>query len=256
MVDPAFKPATLITGASAGLGAEFARQCAARGERVILVARRKERLEQIAAEIGGAELIVADLGEPPAGTKVVGEAIGRGFWIRKLINNAGFGLIGQFEELPLARQLEMIDLNVRALTNLTYVVLNDMRLRGEGAILNVASTAAFQPGPKMAVYFATKAFVLSFTEALHEELKPHGIKVSCLCPGPTRTEFGEVAGFGGNGLFDHVAMNARDVVAKGLKGLDRNRAVVVAGLINKVAAASTRFAPRPVVRKIAGSIKY
>jgi len=142
------------------------------------------------------------------------------------------------------------------LTNLSFVVLNDMRLRGEGGILNVASTAAFQPGPKMAVYFATKAFVLSFTEALHEELKPHGIKVSCLCPGPTRTEFGEVAGFGGNGLFDRVAMNSEQVVRAGLRGLDKNHAVVVPGWMNKVTAASTRFAPRPIVRKIAGSIKY
>ena len=256
MVDPAFKPATLITGASAGLGAEFARQCAGRGERVVLVARRKERLEEIAEEIGGAEIIVADLSEPGAATKVVAEAITRDLWVKTLINNAGFGLIGQFERLSLPKQLEMIDLNVRALTNLSFVVLNDMRLRGEGAILNVASTAAFQPGPKMAVYFATKAYVLSLTEALHEELKPHGIKVSCLCPGPTRTEFGEVAGFRGNGLFDRVAMEAPDVVRAGLRGLDNNRAVVVPGLINKTVAASNRFAPRTWVRKIAGSIKY
>jgi short-subunit dehydrogenase len=256
LVDPAFKPATLITGASAGLGAEFARQCAARGERVVLVARRKERLEELAAEVVGAEIIVADLSEPGAGTKVVAEAMTRDLWIRTLINNAGFGLIGQFERLSLARQLEMIDLNIRARTNLTYVVLNDMRLRGEGAILNVASTAAFQPGPKMAVYFATKAYVLSFTEALHEELKPHGIKVSCLCPGPTRTEFGEVAGFRGNNLFERVAMESPEVVRAGLKGLDRNRAVVVPGLPNKITAASSRFAPRPWVRKIAGAIKY
>src|SRR5204862_3572678 len=138
---------------------------------------------------------------------------------------------------------------------LAYVVLNDMRLRGEGAILNVASTAAFQPGPKMAVYFATKAFVLSLSEALHEELKPHGIKVSCLCPGPTRTEFGDVAGFGGNGLFDHVAMNSKEVVEIGLNGLDKNHAVIVAGWMNKVVAAGTRFAPRPVAPKIAGAIK-
>jgi short-subunit dehydrogenase len=256
MLDPAFKPATLITGASAGLGAEFARQCAARGERVVLVARRKDRLERLAEEIGGAEIIAADLSEPGAGTKVVAEAMTRDLWIRTLINNAGFGLIGKFERLSIARQLEMIDLNVRALTNLSYVVLNDMRLRGEGAILNVASTAAFQPGPKMAVYFATKAFVLSFTEALHEELKPDGIKVSCLCPGPTRTEFGEVAGFGGNGLFERVAMEAPQVVAAGLRGLDENRAVLVPGLINKTVAASTRFAPRSLARKIAGGIKY
>ena len=256
MAEQPFQPATLITGASSGLGAEFARQCAAHGDRVVLVARRKDRLKQIAEEIGGAEIIVADLSKPWAATKVAAEVITRNLWTRTLINNAGFGLIGQFERLSLARQLEMIDLNIRALTNLTFVVLNDMRLRGEGAILNVASTAAFQPGPKMAVYFATKAFVLSFTEAVHEELKPHGIKVSCLCPGPTRTEFGEVAGFGGNGMFDRVAMEAPEVVAAGLKGLDKNHAVVVPGVVNKIVAASTRFAPRPVVRKIAGSIKY
>jgi short-subunit dehydrogenase len=128
--------------------------------------------------------------------------------------------------------------------------------RRSGAILNVASTAAFQPGPNMAVYFATKAFVLSLTEALHEELKPHGLKVSCLCPGPTRTEFGDVAGFGGNSMFDRVAMNAAEVVEAGLKGLDTNQAVVVTGWINKVGVAGTRFAPRSVVRKIAGAIKY
>jgi short-subunit dehydrogenase len=108
----------------------------------------------------------------------------------------------------------------------------------------------------MAVYFATKAYVLSFTEALHEELKPHGVRVSCLCPGPTRTEFGEVAGFRGSGTFDRVAMDAPAVVAAGLRGLDRNRAVVVPGLVNKAVAASTRFAPRSVVRRIAGAIKY
>jgi short-subunit dehydrogenase len=108
----------------------------------------------------------------------------------------------------------------------------------------------------MAVYFATKAYVLSFTEALHEELKRHDIKVSCLCPGPTRTEFGDVAGFGGSGLFDRVAMEAPEVVKAGLAGLARNRAVVVPGLVNKTVAASTRFAPRPWVRRIAGAIKY
>jgi len=252
----ASRPATLITGASAGLGVEFARQCSRRGDEVVLVARRKERLDELAAEIGNAHVIAADLSEPGAATKIVAETIARGMWVRTLINNAGFGLIGPFEKLPLDRQLEMIDLNVRALTNLAYVVLNDMRLNGEGEILNVASTAAFQPGPKMAVYFATKAFVLSFTEALHEELKPHGIKVSCLCPGPTRTEFGEVAGFGGNGLFDKTAMDAPQVVEAGLKGLDANKAVVIPGLLNKIGAVSGRFVPRSVVRKIAGAIKY
>ena len=173
-----------------------------------------------------------------------------------LVNNAGFGLIGRFAELDPKRERQMIDLNVGALTDLCRAVAPGMIKRKSGAILNVASTAAFQPGPKMAVYFATKAFVLSFTEALHEELKPHGVKVTCLCPGPTRTEFGEVAGFGGNGAFDKVAMEAGEVVEAGLKGMDRNRAVIVPGLVNKIGAISTRFAPRSVVRKIAGAIKY
>jgi hypothetical protein len=128
--------------------------------------------------------------------------------------------------------------------------------RKSGGILNVASIAAFQPGPKMVVYFATKAFVLSLTEALHEELKPHGVRVSCLCPGPTRTEFGDVAGFKGNGLFDRLAMDSAKVVAAGLRGLDKNRAVVVPGIVNWVVSTSTRFTPRPLARKIAGSIKY
>jgi hypothetical protein len=150
----------------------------------------------------------------------------------------------------------MIDLNVGALTELCRAVAPAMIRRKSGGILNIASTAAFQPGPKMAVYFATKAFVLSLTEAIHEELKPHGIKVSCLCPGPTRTEFGEVAGFNGNGLFDRIAMRADDVVRIGLNGLEKNRAVVVTGLLNKLVAASTRLTPRSVTRKIAGSIKY
>jgi len=150
----------------------------------------------------------------------------------------------------------MIDLNVGTLTDLCRAVAPQMITRKSGSILNVASTAAFQPGPKMAVYFATKAFVLSLTEALHEELKPHGVKVSCLCPGPTRTEFGEVAGFGGNGMFDRVAMDAPEVVKAGLDGLENNKAVVIPGIINKAGALSGRFAPRSVVRKIAGAIKY
>jgi hypothetical protein len=150
----------------------------------------------------------------------------------------------------------MIDLNIGALTDLCRAVAPGMIERKAGGIVNVASTAAFQPGPGMAVYFATKAYVLSFTEALHEELKPHGIKVIALCPGPTRTEFGQVAGFGDKGAFDRYSADAASVVRAGLDGLDKNRAVVVPGLLNKVGASSTRFAPRPLVRKIAGAIKF
>jgi hypothetical protein len=246
----------LVTGASAGLGVEFARQLAKRGHRLVLVARRTDRLERLAEELGNARAVALDLSKANAASKLMADIEGAGEQVELLVNNAGFGLIGRFAELDAKRQRQMIDLNVGTLTDLCRAVGPQMIKRKSGAILNVASTTAFQPGPKMAVYFATKAFVLSLTEALHEELKPHGIKVSCLCPGPTRTEFGDVAGFGGNGLFDRVAMDAPKVVALGLAGLDKNHAVVVPGLVNKVTAASTRFAPRPVVRKIAGSIKY
>jgi short-subunit dehydrogenase len=250
------KKVALITGASAGLGVEFARQLSKRGHRLVLAARRQDRLDELARELGNARAVAIDLSKNGAAAKLMADVNGAGEEVEILVNNAGFGLIGRFAELDAKRERQMIDLNVGTLTDLCRAVAPAMIARKSGAILNVASTAAFQPGPKMAVYFATKAFVLSLTEALHEELKPHRIHVTCLCPGPTRTEFGDVAGFGGNGLFDHVAMNAPDVVAAGLKGLDKNHAVVVPGLVNKLTASSGRFAPRSVVRKIAGSIKY
>jgi short-subunit dehydrogenase len=250
------KKVALITGASAGLGVEFARQLSKRGHRLVLAARRKDRLDALAKELGNARAVAIDLSKANAAAKLMADLEAAGEQVEILVNNAGFGLIGRFAELDPKRERQMIDLNVGALTDLCRAVAPGMIKRKSGAILNVASTAAFQPGPKMAVYFATKAFVLSFTEALHEELKPHGVKVTCLCPGPTRTEFGEVAGFGGNGAFDKVAMEAGEVVEAGLKGMDRNRAVIVPGLVNKIGAISTRFAPRSVVRKIAGAIKY
>jgi short-subunit dehydrogenase len=250
------KRVALITGASAGLGVEFARQLSKRGHRLVLAARRKDRLDALAKELGNARAVAIDLSKANAAAKLMADLDAAGEKVEILVNNAGFGLIGRFAELDPKRERQMIDLNVGALADLCRAIAPGMIERKSGAIINVASTAAFQPGPKMAVYFATKAFVLSFTEALHEELKPHGIKVSCLCPGPTRTEFGDVAGFGGNGAFDKVAMEAGEVVEAGLKGMDRNRAVVVPGLVNKIGAVSTRFAPRSVVRKIAGAIKY
>jgi short-subunit dehydrogenase len=244
---------TLITGASAGLGVEFARQCARRGEALVLVARRRDRLEALAAEIGGT-VIAADLSEAGAAARLIDEIEARGLRIATLINNAGFGLIGRVATLPAERQREMIDLNIGALTDLTRRVLPSMIERREGAILNVASTAAFQPGPGMAVYFATKAFVLSFTEALHQEVKNKGIRVSALCPGPTATEFGQVAGVAGRS-FDRLSADAAGVVAAGLKGLDRNKAVVIPGLGNKVTAQSSRFIPRAAMRRIVAALK-
>ena len=249
-------PVTLITGASAGLGVEFARQLSKRGQRLVLAARRKDRLDALAAELGNARAVAIDLGTPGAAAALLDDMAAAGESVDLLVNNAGFGLRGRVVELDAARQRAMIDLNIGALTDLCRLAAPAMIERGTGGILNVASTAAFQPGPGMAVYFATKAYVLSFTEALHEELKPHGIKVSALCPGPTRTEFGEVAGFGDNGAFDRLSMDAGRVVQLGLKALDRNRAVAVTGAINMIGAASTRFVPRPIVRKIAGAIKF
>ena len=252
------KKVALVTGASAGLGVEFARQLAKRGHSLVLVARRKERLEELAKELGSARAIAADLSKKDAAAKLMADLEANGEVVDLLINNAGFGLIGRFAELDAKRERQMIDLNVGTLTDLCRAVAPGMIQRKSGGILNVASTAAFQPGPKFAVYFATKAFVLSLTEALHEELKPHGIKVSCLCPGPTKTEFGDVAGFTNKlGLaFEKIAMSAARVVEIGLEGLDKNKAIVIPGALNKAGAVSGRFVPRSVVRKIAGAIKY
>jgi len=250
------KKVALVTGASAGLGVEFARQLSKRGHRLVLAARRKDRLDQLTKELGNARAVAIDLSKAGAAAKLMADIEANGETVDLLVNNAGFGLIGRFAELDAKRERQMIDLNVATLTDLCRAAAPAMIKRKSGGIINVASTAAFQPGPKMAVYFATKAFVLSLSEALHEELKPHGVRVTCLCPGPTRTEFGDVAGFGGNGLFDRVAMESPGVVETGLDGLDRNKAVTVPGLLNKLTANSGRFAPRFVVRKIAGAIKY
>lgn len=249
-------PVALVTGASAGLGVEFARQLSRRGHRLVLAARRKDRLEALATELGNSRAIAIDLGEKDSAARLIEEIESAGEKVHVLINNAGFGLSGRFAKLDVERQRQMIDLNVGTLTDLCRSVLPTMIERRGGGILNVASTAAFQPGPGVAVYFATKAYVLSFTEALHEEVKPHGVRVSALCPGPTRTEFGEVAGFGEKGAFDRLAMDVEPVVRAGLDGLDKNKAVVVPGLINKTGAVSTRFVPRALVRKIAGAIKF
>ena len=248
------RPVTLITGASAGLGAEFARQCAARGDELVLVARRRDRLDALAGETGRAHVIARDLGEPGAAAHLLAEVAALGLTVETLINNAGFGLAGRFATLPRDRQRQMIDLNIAALVELSHLVLPAMIDRGRGGILNVASTAAFQPGPGMAVYFASKAFVLSFTEALHQEVLGRGVRVSALCPGPTATEFGAVAGMTG-ARFDRFSADAASVVAAGLRGLERNTAIVVPGLMNKVTAQSARVIPRGAMRRIVAALK-
>ncbi|WP_166040922.1 SDR family oxidoreductase [Sphingosinicella sp. YJ22] len=249
------RPVTLVTGASAGLGAEFARQCARRGERLALAARRRDRLEALQRTLGGdIHIFEADLARPGAATSLIEQLAAEGLEVATLVNNAGFGLSGRFEAQHPARQAEMIDLNVRALTELCRAVLPAMRARGSGAILNVASTAAFQPGPNMAVYYATKAYVLSLTEALHEELKGSGIRVTVLCPGPTETEFFDVAQVRG-GPLRRMAGDAASVVREGLAGLDRGRAIVIPGRRNKVGAQAHRFVPRAAMRRFMARLK-
>lgn len=249
------KPLALITGASAGLGAEFARQLAKRGYALVLAARRIDRLDALAAELGDARPVQIDLGREGAPAELIANVEAAGETIDLLVNNAGFGLTGRFANQEPARLREMIDLNCGALTELCRAVAPGMIERRSGALLNVASTAAFQPGPGMAVYFATKAYVLSLTEALHEELKRHSVQVSALCPGPTATEFGEVAGFGKT-IPKFLYSDAAGVVRAGLAGLDRNQAVVIPGLLNKLSAQGHRLLPRSLLRKIAGAIKF
>ncbi|HWI76804.1 MAG TPA: SDR family oxidoreductase [Sphingomicrobium sp.] len=249
------KPVALVTGASAGLGVEFARQLSARGHALVLAARRKERLDALAAELGNARAVEIDLSREGAAAELVANVEAAGERIDLLVNNAGFGLTGRFASQDSARLRQMIDLNCGALTELCRAVAPAMIERRSGAILNVASTAAFQPGPGMAVYFATKAYALSLTEALHEELRHHGVAVSALCPGPTATEFGEVAGFG-RSIPKFAVADARAVVRAGLRGLERNRAVVVPGLLNKLSGQGHRLLPRSLLRRIAGAIKF
>lgn len=250
----------LVTGASAGLGAEFARQLAAGGHDLILSARRTERLDALAAELRAAHgvavtVIAADLADPAGPDRLVAAIDEAGLTVDLLVNNAGLGHRGAFAELPAAGQVATVDVNVRALVALAHAVLPGMVARRRGGILNVASSAAFQPGPWMAVYYASKAFVLSFSEALHEEVKGAGVHVAALCPGPVHTEFAGLAGMEDMAIFDRLATPAATVVRDGLAALVANRAVKVSGAMNAVAAASVRFAPRGVVRRLAGAFQ-
>ncbi len=251
---------TLITGASAGLGDGFARALAAQGEDLILTARRADRLESLAVELraqSGVRILLfpADLAQPDAPDRLMADIAAAGLTVDQLINNAGYGVQGAFADGDAAGQLGMIDVNCRALVALTHAVLPDMVARRGGGVLNIASTAAFQPGPWLAVYYATKAFVLSFSEAIHEEVKGHGVRVAALCPGPTRTEFADVAGMGESRLFQRFAADPDSVVRDGLAALAANRAVRVSGVANAVAAASIRLTPRGIARRIAGSLQ-
>ncbi len=247
---------TLITGASSGIGAAFARKLAARGRNVFLVARSEDKLIALCNELGRltsirAQYLALDLQQPDAGVQLLEETRKRDLEIDMLINNAGFGSMGDFTKLDLDRELEMIQLNIRSLVDLTYRFLIPMRERKSGAIINVASTAGFQAVPFMATYAATKAFVLSFSEALAEENRAHGIHVMALCPGVTETNFFETAGIDRPPM--RIAQTPEEVVETALRALSRQKTTVISGWANWFTVAAERFVPRSVVTKVAAS---
>ena len=247
----------LVTGASSGIGAAFARALRSRGEKLILVARREDRLRQLASELGGDEAVAvvpADLAAPGAAERVMAAVEARGLAVDFLVNNAGVGHTGPLVDEPLDRIRAMLDLNVRAVVELTRLVLPAMAARGRGRLINVVSTSAFQPVPFLNVYGASKAFVLSFTEALATEVKGTGIRVQALCPGLTQSEFHQVAGTDKVRFTRTPAMDPEEVVAISLKALDRGRLRVVAGWQNRLLAGLTRFAPLALSRRIAGEL--
>ncbi len=246
---------TLITGASSGIGEAFARRLAARGENLLLVARSEDKLATICNELGrghniAAQYVALDLTGREAHQKLFEETARRGLVVETLINNAGFGSMGEFATLALERELQMIDLNVKALVALTYLYLAPMRERRRGAIINVASTAGFQPVPFMSTYAATKAFVLSFSDALWEENRPYGIKVMALCPGVTETNFFEAAGTERPPM--RVAQTPEQVVETALRGLERGRGHIVSGWTNYFMTESERLVPRSLVARMLG----
>jgi short-subunit dehydrogenase len=244
----------LITGASSGIGRELARLFAASGYNVVLVARRVEALQALARELGEQQSVAAlaletDLANAGAPQRLADALQQRGVTIDVVVNNAGFAMQGPVAELPLDRQLDMIQVNVMALTALTRLFLPGMLQRNRGGVLNVASTAAFQPGPLMAIYYATKAYVESFTEALAEEVDGMGVRVTCLCPGPTATGFAEVAAVADTNLFKRPTMSAVDVATIGYQSWRRGEVVVIPGLNNKLGVAFVKLAPRRAVRR-------
>src|ERR1700677_2180343 len=253
---PTSSESALITGASYGIGLEFSRIFASEGYNLVLVARSADRLRQLASELeknhGTRSLILAtDLTEPGASAYVQEQTTRAGIEVDVLVNNAGFGQYGKLAENDLEESLRPIQLNVTTLTHLTRLYLPAMIERKSGRILNVASTAAFQPGPLMAVYFATKAYVLHFSEALGNELKGTGVTVTCLCPGPTATEFHKRAKATGMRLLRFGSMDAHAVAEDGYRGFVAGRPVVISGFKNWLLAQSVRFSPRRLVTAIA-----
>jgi len=253
------KHTVLVTGASSGIGMELARLFAKNGHDLVLLARGRQALELLAQELqtkykASAQVVEADLADIQGPEKVAHELAARNIHIDVLVNNAGFGLLGPHAEMDKQRQLDMIQVNITSLVNLTRLLLPAMLGRNTGGILNVASTAAFQAGPNMAVYYATKAFVLSYTEALHEELSATKLHVSCLCPGPTHTGFLAAAGVGEVALFKFGAQTSEDVARVGYAAFQKNQAIAISGLKNAILAFVAKLSPRSLTRKIAQAL--
>ncbi|WCL49926.1 SDR family NAD(P)-dependent oxidoreductase [Leptospira sp. GIMC2001] len=248
----------LITGASTGIGYELAMVFARNGNNLVITARDKKRLDQIAKDIStthgvGVKVIAKDLSKPTSPSEIYRSLKKDKIKVSILVNNAGFATNGHFADLPLEKELSEIQVNVTSLVELTHLFLQDMKEAGRGKILNVASTAGFQPGPLMSIYYATKAFVLSFSEGLAEEVKDKGITVSVLCPGATKTEFFERADMLGTKIGDQsspLMMKSSDVAKIGYNGLMNGKVVNISGFFNAFLVFTVRFSPRFAVRKI------
>jgi len=247
------KGAALITGASSGIGAELARLCAKDGHPLILVARRSDRLAALAQSLGReygvpARVIAADLSDPAACEFLHRQTAGEPVAI--LINNAGFGLRGPYTHTDWEAESRLIQVNITALAHLTKLFAGDMVKRGSGRILNVGSTAAFVPGPFMAMYYASKAFVVSFSLSVANELQGTGVSLTVLCPGPTHTEFTQVAGIADSRLFQGSAMTAEEVAREGYTAMSSGRPEIIAGTRNRWMMILTRLAPRTLLARM------
>lgn len=251
---------TLITGASSGIGRELAKLAAAAGDNLVLVARSEDKLKQLASELEKAMMIkatviVSDLSQLTAVDDVCQNLQDASIDVDTLINNAGFGALGDFADLPDDRQTDMMMVNMVALTRLTRKLLPSMIERNQGGILNVGSIAGYQAGPHMAVYYATKAYVMSFTEAVREELKDTNLHVTLLAPGATETGFGEDSGMGSLDMFSSQTMTAKAVAEAAYRGFQEDKDIVIPGWKNRLMASSTSFLPRSFTRKLVGKMQ-
>ena len=252
-------PSVFITGASSGIGLELAKLFARDGYRLLITARKSDRFDSAATDLrslakAGVEPIPDDLADPSAPTRLAKELADRNVVPDVLVNNAGFGTHGPFVESDEQSQLQMLQVNVVALTHLTRLLLPGMVARGSGRILNVASTAAFQPGPYMAVYYASKSYVTSFSQALGYELRRSGITVTALCPGPTTTDFQHRAGVEDSPLFQHNTMMGAEVARLGYLAMQRGKPIAITGTKNRLLAMAGKFAPSSLTTRVAGRL--